>query len=111
LAFTAATTLGHDLAILREVNPDRHGNAEYLRLKRKREVFLDHREQPRSLLGFVVSVDHCLFDKALEALLAERPWSLSPRCAMPGAGFSQKRSTCLTGSHSLVKNWPGSIQS
>jgi hypothetical protein len=91
LAFMTATTPGYDLASLREVNPfDRHGNAEHLRLKRKREVFLDHCEQPRSLLGFVVSVHCCLFNKALEALLAERPWGLAPlRVCCPPIALSR----------------------
>jgi hypothetical protein len=62
----AATTLGHDLASLREVNPfDRYVNAEYLRLKRKREVFLDHREEPRALLGLVVGVHERLFPQGV----------------------------------------------
>ena len=62
----AAPTVGHDLASLGEVNLlDRYGNAEHLRLKREREVLLDHREEPRALLGLVISVQERLFHKAL----------------------------------------------
>jgi hypothetical protein len=65
-AFDGSARIASTISPFGEVNLfDRYGNAEYLRLKREREVLLDHCEEPRALLGLVISVHERLFHKAL----------------------------------------------
>ena len=57
-----------------EIDPlhrDRH--AKHLRLKRQREVLLDHGEESTTLLRFVVGIDDRFFDEPLEVRLTQRP--------------------------------------
>jgi len=78
LAIAAAPAVGHDLTSLRQIDLfDRHHYTEHLRLKRNREMFLNHREEPAALFGFLVSVHKRLLDEASQSTIAWWPRGLS----------------------------------
>lgn len=66
---------GDDLSAVAEVDAGNgDGGAEHLRLERKLDVLLEHREPAGGLLGIIVGVDRGLLDHFREPGLAESGW-------------------------------------